>query len=269
MGTKMKKYLRIILSLVSGLLLILGSMDAQAYTISPTWDTPGLYLQAYLGGTAGTYTEFTRYHARMENVNGDNSAISDWTISTLPITESWGPEGKTTTIGQRIEADMSANLADIYAILGNSAFLLQGFAISSDSSPPLTTPKVTLTVAWGGDVDPNLASAQIALQEVHDGLTFVDVIPISNVNLNSPGNQQIFQGIFPEMGDTYFLTLNLWDGVTWPIPGEYETAMWISVTMSVTEAVAPPPPVPLPGTLALLASGLAIILGSGRRHRNA
>lgn len=268
----MKKLMKCIFGCGCGVILLLASMDARAYTLSPTWTNTGLYLQATLGTIPGSYTNLTKYHARMENVSGANSASSDWSIGLLPITESWGPEGKMSSIGQVINTDMSATLASGSATLGNMAFILQGFDISADSSPPVTTPQVTLTVTWGGEVNMNLASGQIALQETHDGMAFTNVIPVSSIDFTKPGNQQTFQGILPELSDAYFLTLNLRDQALWSGPGEYDTNMWISVTMDVTEAVAPlpppPAPVPIPGTLALLGSGLAVMLGNRRKLKN-
>lgn len=260
----MKKYLKIIFCLGCGLILMLGSMDAGAYTLSPTWNNTGMYAQAFLGPKAGTTTEYTNWHAHMENVDGSNSASSDWSISLLPITETWGPDGKTTTMGQRIDTELSANLVSTTATLGYSGFIHNGFAISADSLPPLTTPLVDITVTWGGEVKPSWASAQIALKEIHDGGTFVNIIPNTNVNFSSPGNQQTFQVVLPEMGPDYFLTLSLWDQVTWSTLGEHETGMWITMTMSVTEPMDPPFATPLPGTLALLGSGLTALMASVR-----
>jgi hypothetical protein len=267
----MKVYLKIIFSLGCGLILMLGSMDAAAYTLSPTFNNAGFYLKATLGSSPGRYIGSTYWHPHMENSGGGNSAISDWSLGLLPFAESWGPDGKTSTMGQRIDVDMSANLASINAVLGDSAFIHSGFAISADSDPPLTTPVVKITVTWGGQITFNQTFAQIALHQNNGGFSFSDIIPITNVDLFHSGNQQTFQATLPELNDNYFLTLSLWDDAWWDNPGNYATNMWIAVTMSVTEAMESPNPItptPLPGALTLLGSGLAAMLWSQRKRQN-
>jgi hypothetical protein len=255
----MGKWLRLIFCLGSVLMLLLGSTAAGAYTITnPTWTTPGFDPKADLGYIHGTYADWTSNHIRMENTVGPNSASIDWSFSLLPVTESWGPGGKTTSFGQRIEVEMEADLATTNADLGNETYILNGFGISSDSSPPLTQAAVTLTVTWGGDW--SQARAQVSLKLIQGLFWFLDVIPDSHVNLNSPGNQQTFSGTLPEMSQLYFLRLDLFDGADWLPPGHYASDMWIEMTMDVTEALTPAP-VPLPGAWALLGGGLALMAG--------
>jgi hypothetical protein len=266
----MKVYLKIIFSLACGLTLMLGSMDAAAYTLSPTFNNAGFYLKATLGSNPGTYVRTTYWHPHMENTSGANSAVSDWTLGLLPFSESWGPEGKTSTLGQQIDVDMSANLVSTNAIMGDSAFIHSGFAISADADPPLTTPVVDITVTWGGQIKFNQTFAQIALRRNDGGFSFTSIIPTTNVDLFHPGNQQTFQATLPELSNNYFLTLSLWDDAWWDNPGNYDTSMWIAVTMSVTEAMEPPnpiTPIPLPETLTLLGSGLATMLWSQRKRQ--
>jgi hypothetical protein len=263
----MHKCLRLIFSLGGALVLVLGSTAAGAYTInSPAWLFDSFYLQADLGLLPGSITDLNQSRGRMENVSGENWAISDWSISILPVTESWGPGGKTTTMGHEISVNLSAHLVSVGATMGQGAYIFNGFDISADSSPPLTTPLLTVTVRWGGEQ--SQASASVTLRLVHEDMSFEDVIPIAAVDFYSPGNQQTFQATLPNLDDAFFVALYLFDQADWSQAGDHESDMWISATMSVTEAMQPPPdPAPLPGAWTLLGGGLATMAGLRRRKQ--